>query len=294
MSKLLVLNIIRSGLYTRIQDLGRPKYQSSGIPLGGALDRLAAIQANYLVGNAIDSPVFEITLLGPKILFSSACQIALTGADLSATSDGKMIPRYQTINVQAGDRLSFGKVTLGCRAYLAIRGKWMVKKWLESASWATQYGLKLTPDSKLEISDALKIEVPDPILARKLPEQHYQYLLDQSPLKVLPGPEFYEFDRKTIARFFAQTFQLGTNSNRMGSRLEPNLEDYQCPKENISSGIVPGTVQLTNEGQAIVLLADAQTIGGYPRIVNLTEESLHRIAQLRPGAALQFSLVDYD
>ncbi|MEM6378262.1 MAG: biotin-dependent carboxyltransferase family protein [Bacteroidota bacterium] len=293
MSDKLSVHIIRPGLYTTIQDLGRPNYQSSGIPLGGALDRKAAIQANYLVDNTLDEPVLEITLLGPKIKFSDRCQIALTGADLSAKLNDLPLSRYQTILVKAGDVLSFGHSKLGCRAYLAIRGKWKVQKWLGSASWATQHGIKLTPDSKPSAGKTLQIELPEHIAPRQLPKQHHQYLLETNPLKVLPGPEFSSFDRKTIARFFSQSFQLGTASNRMGCRLEPALEDHTWPQENISSGIVPGTVQITNEGQAIVLLADAQTIGGYPRIVNLTEESLQRIAQLKPGSSLRFQLVDY-
>lgn len=290
MSKPLNINIERTGLHTTIQDFGRPGYQSSGIPLGGALDRRAAIQANYLVDNPLDTPVLEITLLGPQLNFPGDCQLALTGADLSAKLNGQFISRYKTIGVKTGDHLSFGKANLGCRTYLAIRGKWIVKEWLGSASWATQHGIKLTPDSKLALGGTIQIEIPENITARQLPVQHFSYLTDSSPLNVLPGPEFFDFDRKTIARFFAQTYQLGTASNRMGCRLEPALEGYAWPKENISSGIVPGTVQMTNEGQAIVLLADAQTIGGYPRIVNLTEESLQRIAQLKPGAKLRFKL----
>lgn len=293
MSKLLSIHIERAGLHTTIQDFGRPSYQSSGIPLGGALDRRAAIQANYLVDNPLDAPVIEVTLLGPKLNFSNNCQLALTGADLSAKLNGQLISRYKTIGIKAGDHLSFGKANLGCRAYLAIRGRWIVTEWLGSASWATQHGAQLTPDAKLDAGNVLKIEIPENITPRQLSAKHYRYLQDEGPLDVLPGPEFDQFDRKTIARFFAQSYQLGANSNRMGCRLEPKLEGHHWPKENISSGIVPGTVQITNEGQAIVLLADAQTIGGYPRIVNLTEESLQRIAQLKPGEGLRFCLMDY-
>lgn len=294
MSKSLTINIIRTGLQTTIQDLGRPKYQSSGIPLGGALDRKAAIQSNYLVDNPLDAPVLEITLLGPKLQFSESCQIALSGADLSARLNGQELSRYATISVEAGDHLSFGKAQIGCRAYLAIRGNWAIQKWLGSASMATQHTENLTPDSLLSTGKTIQISIPKNIPPRQLKAQHFSYLTDTSALKVLPGPEFLAFDRKTIARFFAQTYRLGTASNRMGCRLEPSLEAYSWPRENISSGIVPGTVQMTNKGQAIVLLADAQTIGGYPRIVNLTEESLQRIAQLRPGAELRFSLIDYE
>jgi antagonist of KipI len=293
MSETIFLHFDGPGLHTTVQDLGRPNYQSSGIPLGGALDRKAAIQANYLVGNSRNEPVLEITLLGPKIVFLTACQIALTGADLSAKINDQTAPRMETVQVQAGDVLKFGKPQNACRAYLAVGGSWQVKKWLGSASWATQHANQLTPESKATKDLKLKIMRKEAISMRRLHPSSYSYLENIQALEVLPGPEFEVFDRKIIARFFAQAYQVSSNSNRMGYRLEPALESYHWPRENISSGIVPGTIQMTNEGQAIVLLADAQTIGGYPRIANLTEESLYRMAQLKPGSQFRFALVDY-
>lgn len=290
MSEKISLHIEHAGLQTSIQDLGRPGYQAQGIPIGGALDRRAAIQANYLVGNQLNEPLLEVTLLGPKITFEQAAQIALTGADLSAQLDGQDIPMYQTITVPAGAALRFGKPQSGCRAYLAVGGKWLVKKWLDSASLATQQAELLTPESLLKKKQRIDIRIQPFVKPRMLQPEPPKTKQDCFLLEVLPGPEFERFTRKDIAHFFAQSYTVTPSSNRMGYRLDPGLINYAWDQENISSGIVPGTIQITNNGQPIVLMADAQTIGGYPRIANLSNESISQMAQLRPGDKLRFRL----
>lgn len=284
------IHVQQAGLHSTIQDLGRPGYQAQGIPIGGALDRHAAIQANYLVGNALHEPVLEITLLGPVLHFEQACQIAITGADLSPSVDGQPVSPYQTISLQAGASLRFGKAQSGCRTYLAIRGQWLTQKWLGSASRATQHPSLLTPDSLLQKNHLLRILSLPAIPTRLLPPRALPERQQTELLNVLPGPEFEHFERKDIAHFFAQSYTVTPQSNRMGYRLEPAVPDFVWPRENISSGIVPGTIQITNSGQAIVLLADAQTVGGYPRIANLDNDSLDQIAQLCPGEQLRFRL----
>lgn len=284
----LIIRVDQPGLQSTIQDLGRPGYQAMGIPLGGALDRRSAIQANYLVGNVLSEPLIEITLLGPKLIFEKEAQIALTGANLSAKLDDDILPMYQTVVVQPGAILRFGKPQKGCRAYLAVGGQWQIKTWLESASLATQQAELLTPDSLIKKGQQLRVKIQQFIKPRMLrPEP-----LPESGvcLDLLPGPEFELFSRRDVAHFFAQSYQITPSSNRMGYRLSPSIPDFSWPKENISSGIVPGTIQITNEGQAISLLADAQTVGGYPRIANLTNGSINKIAQLRPGDHLRFKL----
>jgi len=286
----ILIYVDQAGLQTTLQDLGRPGYQAQGIPLGGALDRRSAIQANYLVGNALTEPVLEITLLGPKLIFEQGAQIALTGADLSAELNGQPLPTYQTVAIQAGDILRFGKPRKGCRAYLAVGGAWIVQNWLGSASLATQQVKLLTPDSLLQKGQRIEIKFQQFIKPRMLRPDPLPK--EEPTLKLLPGPEFELFPNTYIAHFFAQSYTVSPSSNRMGYRLEPTIPDYSWPQENISSGIVPGTIQITNQGQAIVLMADAQTVGGYPRLANLSNDSLHHMAQLRPGDNLRFQLKD--
>ena len=284
------IKVDHAGLQTTIQDMGRSGYQAEGIPVGGALDQQAALQANYLVGNSLTAPVLEITLLGPKLLFEEDTQIAITGADLSARLDGAPAPMDQTIFVQANSILRFGKPKKGCRAYLAIGGAWQVTDWLGSASQATQHADKLTPDSLLKKGQRLTLTVSTSIQPRQISPSNHYHNEGITSIETLPGPDFESFERKHIAHFFAQSYTITPSSNRMGYRLSPNIPSFTSSSERISSGIVPGTIQITNNGQPIVLLADAQTVGGYPRIANLTSESLNIIAQLRPGNQLRFIL----
>lgn len=286
----LTIKVDHPGLQTTVQDLGRPGYQAQGIPLSGALDRQAAMQANYLVGNSITEPVLEITLLGPKLTFEGAAQIAITGADLSASLDGKTIPLYQTLQVNAQSQLRFGKPQKGCRAYLAIGGKWQITPWLGSASMATQHPALLTPDSFLGKGKQLKIEVQDYIRPRQIPHTVHYDNQGITKIELLPGPDFDVISRRDLIHFFTQDYEITPDSNRMGYRLEPGIPGYNWPNENISSGIIPGTIQITNSGMPIILLADAQTVGGYPRIGNLTSEHLNTVAQLCPGDRLRFVL----
>ena len=218
------------GLHTSIQDLGRPGLQSSGIPLGGVMDRSAAMSANHLVDNPVDAPVLEITLLGPKIHFQAPCQIAICGADLAPKLNGQAIKNNETINVEQGSILRFMRPLKGCRAYLAIGGKWLVQQWLGSTSLATVHWQQLTPQSKVEKNSMLEI-VPKPFVGkRRLNHDPLAAISQVTPIKVLPGPEFDGFERAIIAQFFSTTFKITPASNRMGYRLKNTKGE--TPEEN--------------------------------------------------------------
>ena len=286
-------HFVKPGLHTLVQDAGRIGHQESGVPTGGVMDRSSAKIANVLVGNPPDHPVLEITLIGPHVDIEGSCQIALTGAQLTPTLNGEPLPLYETIDIPTGSSLRFGKCQTGCRAYLAIRGEWMVQAWLESKSAASFNAKILTPQSVFDKGALLKIETGQPI-AKKTFDQSLLPKLHREPqvIRVLPGPEFDYFSRIAIAHFFGQTFRLSPQSNRMGYRLDPGIRDYDPPHELISSGTVPGTVQITNSGQPIILMTDAQTSGGYFRLVNVISCDMDLLAQLKPGDTLRFELVE--
>jgi len=278
----------KPGLFTSVQDLGRLAYQAFGVPVGGSMDRFSAKMANTLVGNPKESPVLEITLLGPKIYFLEACQIALCGADLSPSINNTSIQNWETIDIKAGDRLQFGKAKSGCRVYLAIRGEWKVQKWLDSASLASLHPELLTPQSFIRKGSSLSIESNSVIEHQVLPRNkrpNYPELLE---LGVYPGPEFESIARESIVHFFQQTFTVGSKSDRMGYQLEPAISGYKAGAQLISSGVLPGVIQLTNAGQPIVLMADAQTVGGYPRIAVLDRRSRDAMAQSKAGDRIRF------
>jgi len=156
MDKLVTLSFLKAGMLTTVQDRGRWGYQAYGVPIGGAMDRRAAQMANELVRNSIDTPVLEITLLGPSIQVDQTVQIAITGANLSPTINRQPISCYETITLQEKDILSFGRIIRGCRAYLAIRGNWQLPKWLGSYS-AVHPNKEVLPESIIKKGDILKV-----------------------------------------------------------------------------------------------------------------------------------------
>ena len=280
------LHVEKSGLHTLVQDSGRIGLQQYGIPVGGPLDRGAARMANQLVGNPPDTPVLELTLIGPQLRFEGDCQMALCGADLSPSLNGKPIALCQTIEVKDGALLRFGTPKSGCRAYLAVRGTWLLPKWLGSQSAFLQHTPCPTPESILHKGQMLEIQ-PLPQISR--PHAPTGHPVPSLPfIRVWPGPEFSGFSRAAIASFFGRKHRLSADSNRMGYRLAEPLDDMRPFPELISSGIVPGTVQVPPSGIPIILLADAQTIGGYPRIANVLLSDLDLLAQLKPGDAMRF------
>ncbi|WKV11654.1 biotin-dependent carboxyltransferase family protein [Marivirga harenae] len=286
----LTLIFLKAGMQTTVQDQGRAGLQHLGVPIGGALDKRSAELANYLVGNNQQTPVLEITMMGPEILFDTDALVAVTGAQFDIYIDNRIVKNEEAFHVKSGTIVRFGQLNYGCRAYMAVAGKWNAKKWKGSASPILQ-AAEATPDSIIKKGSKLKIEsahlnkngtldknTSTPPLANKI------------RLKVKAGPEFENISRTAIAKFFGQGHLITQDANRMGYRLKTELTALEEKKEMISSGIIPGTVQLTSSGQPIILLNDAQTTGGYPRIVNIIAKDLDQIAQLKPGDEIWFSL----
>ena len=262
-------HFIKPGLQTTVQDQGRYGYQDFGIPISGAMDKKSAKIANELLENPIENPVLEITLLGPKIEIEGDCQIAITGAHLVPKIDNQPIPMYESIVVKNGSILSFGSVKNGCRAYLAIRGKYLISKFLSSYSALPYGGKAAVLDSIIQKNSRLQIDILPPISKKMLPKSERPLFLDSVRVRVLPGPEFDAFSRQTIGYFFSRGYRIGKDSNRMGYRLEATVPGFNPERTAISSGIIPGTIQITKAGQPVILMADAQTIGGYYRIANV-------------------------
>jgi antagonist of KipI len=290
MANELTLTFLKPGLQTTLQDKGRIGYQYLGVPVGGALDSTASKMANQLVGNEEAVPVLEITMTGPEILFDSEALIAITGAPFELYCDDKLIENNTAVYLKSGSILKFGKLKSGCRAYLAVAGEWKAKKWKGSVSPLLQ-APEATPNSFIQKGTKLKIDSAylnktgswdknkcTPILANKI------------RLRVTSGPEFENISREAIAKFFGQGHKISQDANRMGYRLTTELTSKQDDLEMISSGIIPGTIQITGSGQPIILLKDAQTTGGYPRIANIINEDLDQLAQLKPGDEIWFSL----
>ncbi|GAB5522159.1 MAG: biotin-dependent carboxyltransferase family protein [Roseivirga sp.] len=291
MAEKLRLHFTKPGLQTTIQDLGRTGYQGTGIPVNGAMDKASTKAANRLAGNDEDAPVLEITLLGPGIRIEGNGQMAITGADLSPKINNEPADMYETLDVEDGDVISFGRPVTGCRAYLAVRGSWQVDPWLGSFSASAIKALELTPQSIIQKEQVLEVEYDELISPFTIPVEERPDLSQLNIISVLPGPEFSLISNLAIGDFFSQDFKISNDSNRMGYKLEGRLTHFESALEVISSGIIPGTIQITNAGQPIILMADAQTSGGYTRLANVITEDLDKLAQMKPGDVVRFRLV---
>ncbi|RJE74090.1 MULTISPECIES: biotin-dependent carboxyltransferase family protein [Reichenbachiella] len=281
MSGKLIMHFESSGLHTTIQDGGRSGFQDQAVPVGGVMDRAAYQLANQLVGNRVDTPVLEVTLSGPKIRFEGAGQLALTGGDLSPELNGVSVSRYETIVVGDGDVLRFGEAVEGCRTYLAVRGEWDVLQWMGSVSPLPAVGFM---GGVIRKRDALVVKTTnlpcdqmiEPFVSRE----------NKNVLRVWPGPEANCLGEDWSCLVLG-AHRVSNQSNRMGITLTSAIQVEQSV-DMISSGVFPGVIQLTSGGQFIILAADSQTTGGYPRVAVIADEDMDKLAQFRPGDELIF------
>jgi antagonist of KipI len=285
------------GLQTTLQDFGRSGHQHLGVPAGGAMDRFSAAIANRLVGNRDEAPVFEITLLGPSVKFSAPCQIALTGADLSPLElsplgNGLPLPMWETITLSRPTRLTFGKRNTGCRCYLSIAGEIESPSWLGSVSPAPNGIAGLQLRSNVEAGQAFECHVRETLCTKKtfaknnrpaFPKQGQSFLIP-----IVRGPEWDQFSVGQQQAFFDAEFEISSDSNRMGYRLSKFYQKPIAISSLVSSGVTPGTIQVTPSGQPIMLMRDAQTTGGYPRIAVVKFEAVNLAAQMAPGDRVRF------
>ena len=288
------ITVLKPGAQTQLQDRGRWGWQRYGVPVGGAMDDFSHRVANLLAGNAEDEATLEILLMGPSLRFEQAACIALCGADLSAHVGGEPLPMYERIHLPAGTQLDFGKRINGLRCYLAVQGGFAVAPVMGSRSTFVRGGFGGFAGRALRKGDVLPIgpaprtlapaalpgdlAVPVPLAAAEA----------VTPVRVVPGEHAYLFSAEALAQMAAAVYRLSPQSDRMGYRLEgPALPRLPGP-ELISEGVAFGTVQVPPDGQPIVLMAERQSAGGYPKIAHVASVDLPLLAQLAPKQALRF------
>ena len=282
------LQFITSGLRTTTQDLGRPGHTHIGVPIGGALDRSAMRYANHLVGNPLAAPVLEVTLSGPHLHCLEAGRVALVGVGFDLLLNGDPQPALLPISVKPGDELIIKSSGNGCRAYLSVSGEWHAERWLGSASALRIGSHELVPGAVWTRGDVL--ETRD----RSVKPWPSTLLVPQTPsniIKVSPGPEYESLDDHGRSQLLSKRIRVIDPSNRVGLRTDTQIQLREDKRriEMVSSGVQPGTIQLTHGGQAIILMRDGQTIGGYPRVLQCASQSLDQLAHLKIGDT--FSLV---
>ncbi len=278
--------IHRSGMLTTVQDLGRRGYRSAGVPLSGAMDPLALRIANSIVGNAESAAALEISFVGPELEFTGDTLIALGGADCEG------LPTWKPITVRAGDRIRVGACVRGCRAYLAVAGGIDVEPVLGSRSTYLRAGLGGHQGRPLRDGDVLPVASPA-VRADGGPGGRSTWSIDprilpayapSAVLRVMPGAQAEEFGRT----LYDSEFKVSPQSDRMGLRLLGEAVRRRTPDELLSSALLPGTIQIPPDGQPLLLMADAQTIGGYPQAAHVISVDLPVAAQLRPGDSVRF------
>lgn len=292
MSKTLKLNFIKAGLHTTVQDQGRESHRAYGIPGSGPMDRDSAYLANELLGNPQHNPVIEFTMIGPEIMLEGQGHIVVTGGRFEILLDEVPVGSREVVPIDGTHRLAIGRVHTGCRGYLAAAGTWSIGRWLGSCSTAAQNPGLVTPESHVKKGMTIIVQQSGPI---HLPEIYTETDPDSSrQIRIIAGPEYNYFDTAAIKQLLTDNFTVSNESNRMGYRLTPSFYDYNAPPEIISSGVVPGTIQVTHSGQLIILMNDAQTTGGYPRIANVISADLSRLGQKAPGDRIRFKLISFN
>jgi biotin-dependent carboxylase-like uncharacterized protein len=281
-------HVLAAGLLTTLQDGGRRGWRHLGVGWAGALDAWSHALANRIAGNVGDAAALEITLGGPVLRFDQAVRIALCGARIDARVDAHAIPMARPVDLPAGSVLELGTCHEGARTYLAVEGGFAVPEILGSKSTDLRGGFGGMRGRALAIGDVL------PLASRSTREAAAVHVaswwIDQAPdddpfptIRILPGevPDVLE-------ALCDGPWRLDAASNRQGLRLQGRAPAPGAARERISEPVFPGTVQLPPDGRPIVLLADAQTHGGYPRIAHAIRADWPKLAQLRPGDSLSF------
>jgi antagonist of KipI len=291
------LRIVKPGMCTTVQDGGRTGYRAMGITPGGAMDTLAAALANYIAGNDAAEAVIEMSFPAPVITFDQAAVIAIAGADFSPLLNGTLIQNCKPVLVQPGDVLSFEKKVWGAWAYLSIHGGFALQPWLDSCSTDTAAGAGGYKGRPLQKADVLEYKKNLPQASInfnwQLAEKEWRQWYDAgNTIAVLPGYELSLLDEASAQKLFTQHFTVSQQSNRMGYRLTGPLLQLTRPVELVSSAVTKGTVQLLPSGGCIVLMAECQTTGGYPRIAHVTATGMPAMAQAQWAPQWWFRLTD--
>ena len=302
-----VIEIVKPGLATTVQDLGRPGYYHLGIPLSGAMDRFALVAANLLVGNDEGDAALEVVFMGPEIRFAADATVAVAGAELPPKVDGVEQPTWTSFAVKAGQVLSFGFLKAGARAYVAVAGGIDVPVVLGSRSTYPLGALGGHEGRALKAGDRLVLAAPKRaarIGASIAPELRRQP--EASPvLRVLPGLYWHRITEASGKGFFDDTWKVAPEADRIGYRFrggtplafEPRKQPFGAGSDpsNIVDSCYPyGSIQVPGGTEPIVLHRDAVSGGGYFMIGTVISADMDLVGQLQPHQATRFAAVDMD
>ncbi|MBP2632217.1 MAG: urea amidolyase related protein [Firmicutes bacterium] len=301
------IKVISPGLLTTIQDCGRTGYQKHGIIASGVMDRYSFRVANILLDNDENEGALEITFMGPTLAFQADTLLAITGGDLSPTINGEAVPMWRPVLVKKDSVLSFGMMKAGARAYLAVAGGFDIPVVMGSKSTYIRAGLggfKGRALAKEDLLTTLQTKVQLDKFKAALSKQSEQGSFVTTPwyfapahipatseniaVRVTRGNQMQHFTDESIQEFFRKPYTVTPESDRMGYRLEGEVVKLTAPLEMISEAVSFGTIQAPPDGNPIILLADRQTAGGYPKFAQVTVVDLAVIAQICPSNTITF------
>jgi antagonist of KipI len=303
------ISVLNPGLQSTIQDLGRHGYQKYGVIVSGAMDAYAMRLANIAVGNNENEGVLEITMIGPSLELEKGTLISITGGNISPTINGKKIPMGRPVYLKEDCVLNFGACIAGCRSYLAIAGGFDVPEVMESKSTYLRAQFGGFNGRALKKGDILNIGAKS-VVAIKIIEKLQEitkkgefvatsWYMGESTvenanstiIRVFKDRQFDNISDESINKFFNSEFNVDNKSDRMGYRLCGEKIELKERLEMISEEVSVGTIQIPPDGNPIILLADRQTTGGYPKIAHVVSVDIQKIVQLKPNSKIKFKQI---
>ncbi|MFF2484568.1 biotin-dependent carboxyltransferase family protein [Paenibacillus sp. NPDC058071] len=290
--------IERAGMLTALQHLGTTGSRALGIPTGGAMDRYALRVANWLVGNAQEATGLELTLARPELTAQSDMLIAVCGAYMGPTVDGEELPMWRPVFVRRGAVIRFGRAESGCRAYVAAAGGLAGKPGARLAAGAAVHAAQPAGRWAAAWLAALALEGAGRRRSAMAAAPWFAPPLayggagdDGIELRAMPGSEYGQFSEAARDGFFRERYRVAPASNRMGIRLSGFPIERESGAELLSHGVTAGAVQVPAGGEPIVLGADCQTTGGYPKIAHVASVDMPLLAQAKPGDTIRFQYI---
>ena len=287
------IRVLKAGMLTTVQDLGRTGYQSQGFSVAGVMDVRSFKIANLLLDNPENEAVLEFTLIGPTLQFTSATIIAITGGDFTPTINGEPVPMYEAVYVNRGDILKFGSARTGSRGYIAFSSYLDIPVVMGSRCTNLKSKIGGFKGRKLKDEDyigfRMKRRYLPYFLSRKLKPDDFS--AESETLRVVLGPQDDMFSKQGIDTFLSQEYTVTSDFDRMGCRLEGPFIAAKNTTDMISDGIAYGSVQVPSHGKPIILLSDRQTTGGYPKIATVASVDIPKLVQRKTDHRIRFTAI---
>jgi biotin-dependent carboxylase-like uncharacterized protein len=287
-----VFQVLKPGLFTTVQDMGRFGYLKYGVPISGAMDPFSLIAANLLVENNPNDACLETTLIGAELKTLTKTHIAITGGETELKINGENAPMWQTLQVQEGDTISFGKIKSGCRAYLSLKGGINTPLILGSRSTYVRGGFGGINGRQLKTGDTIEGFATSPLkMEYSMPEELIPQYTGEFTVHVVLGPQADMFTENGITTFLSNSYKVTSEADRMGYRLEGPLIEHKAKADIVSDALLPGAIQVPKNGKPILIMRDAQTTGGYPKIAVAITPDVSLLGQAKPNDTIKFSKI---